>query len=473
MLTADLVRVRKRAGVLYPALLDDAARERLRPLASAYLDVLTTSVGESREAVLAGLAELPVGARDRLVALGLRKLLLDEAEWSEGAREGAEALRREVFGAAATAWKALGPGDTFDRAAVLDAVARAKEADAHVLEAGLYADLHENDVLVRAPAMGPDALLDAYDLALAQSLLLRAERVRVALSVGDPATLRLFFRRLRFLGLLYVVKRALPPTEKTATGPLASERGIDSQPVVPPTIGLQTIDGPTKPARSKLAGPPRRPRKTEASEAAEALSVEIDIDGPFSLFDAAVRYGVKLAQLVPLLAHLPRWGLVADVRWGRAGLSAVAKLGPELGLRPVRPLPPATGPELDAFCEGFRRLASSWDVRPSDVVFSLPGEVVCVPDLAFTRRETKHVVHLEAFGFWSRAAVWTRVELLRKAANDPTARAQLPGHLLLAVSSKLRVSEEVLGEGELGEVYVYGQSMSPRAVLERLERLMR
>jgi hypothetical protein len=69
-------------------------------------------------------------------------------------------------------------------------------------------------------------------------------------------------------------------------------------------------------------------------------------------------------------------------------------------------------------------------------------------------------VHLEVFGFWSRAAVWRRVEQIR--------RGGLPCRLLLAVGKQLRVSEEVLGEDDAGEVYVYKQSLSPRAVLARL-----
>ena len=40
----------------------------------------------------------------------------------------------------------------------------------------------------------------------------------------------------------------------------------------------------------------------------------------------------------------------------------------------------------------------------------------------------------------------------------------------LAVGKQLRVSEELLGDDDAGEVYVYKRSPSPRAVLERLER---
>ena len=54
-----------------------------------------------------------------------------------------------------------------------------------------------------------------------------------------------------------------------------------------------------------------------------------------------------------------------------------------------------------------------------------------------------------------------RVELVREG---------FPARLILAVGKHLRVSEEVLDEDDAGELYVYKATMSPRAILERLER---
>ena len=56
--------------------------------------------------------------------------------------------------------------------------------------------------------------------------------------------------------------------------------------------------------------------------------------------------------------------------------------------------------------------------------------------------------------------MWRRVELIRKG---------FPARILLAVGKQLRVSEDVLGEDEAGEIYVYRATMSPRAVLGRLD----
>jgi uncharacterized protein len=71
-------------------------------------------------------------------------------------------------------------------------------------------------------------------------------------------------------------------------------------------------------------------------------------------------------------------------------------------------------------------------------------------------------IYLELMGYWSRAAVWRRVELVQAGLGE---------RILFAVSSRLRVSEEVLG-GELpGALYVYKGAMSAKVVAERLEML--
>ena len=83
-----------------------------------------------------------------------------------------------------------------------------------------------------------------------------------------------------------------------------------------------------------------------------------------------------------------------------------------------------------------------------------------MPDLAFCSQETGEEVFLEVFGFWSRAAVWRRVEQIQ---------AGLPARLLLAVSKGARVSEEVLDEEACGSsLYVFKTAISAKEVLARL-----
>ena len=89
-----------------------------------------------------------------------------------------------------------------------------------------------------------------------------------------------------------------------------------------------------------------------------------------------------------------------------------------------------------------------------------------MPDVVFEKRDDDGAVrrvYLEVMGYWSRAAVWQRVELVQ---------AGLAETVLFAVSSRLRVSEEVLGADLPGALYVYKGTMSARSIAERLDRLM-
>jgi predicted nuclease of restriction endonuclease-like RecB superfamily len=398
LLTGELVRVRRKAGALVPQYLHGEARIRLLPAARYYDDTLAALVGSTRDDVSAALGALDVPARDRVAALGLKKLLEDRASFEIGEGDDPEELRAQVFEASALAHRSLGVREAFDRAAVLAEVAERRGTTAAAIEARLYADLRGSELLRSYERTAPGELLDRYDVALAQAILLRATKVVVRVASEEPARLKQLFRAARFHGLLHVVHR-----EDDAT--------------------------------------------------------VITLDGPFSLFDAVNRYGLRLALFLPHVLACARFHLHAEVLWGKERLPHAFEIRPEDGLTCPPIAAPATGPDLEAFAAAFARLESEWRVVPNDRVFALPGEVVCVPDLVFSNAETGEEIYLESFGFWSRSAVWARVELLRAGAPIP---------IILAVGKQLRVSDEVLDENAAGEIYVYKTTPSPRAVLERL-----
>jgi uncharacterized protein len=184
----------------------------------------------------------------------------------------------------------------------------------------------------------------------------------------------------------------------------------------------------------------------------------IVIDGPLSLFDAVTKYGQKMALVLPVLEECQRWTLEADVRWGktRAPLTFRASGGHGGAIAAEPPLPDAIAELLHR----FGALGTGWTARPNERVLDLPGVGLCIPDLVFAR--AGETVFFEALGFWSRDAVFRRVDLVERGM----------GHkMLFAVSSRLRVSEEVMDEHASSALYVYKGTMSARAVAERLEHL--
>lgn len=402
MLTSDLVQVRRKGESIEPRWLDGAQRARLRPLAEALIAAAASGVGSAREDVEAAWQAAPCGAKDRVAAAGLRKLVDDRCTWEAGDEAAAQALRAEVFLAAAAVRRALGPADRFDRAAVIGAAAETRGATVASIEAGLFADLRSAQRLVAWDPIDPDALLDLYDVSLVQAILLRATRVTVEVKGEGPERLRRLFRAAAFHGLIHVVR---------------------------------PIEGGHR----------------------------IDLDGPMSLWGAVQRYGLRLALFFPHVLACGDFALDAEVVWGVK--REARRLRIDASSAPASPrrleLVPAIRPEVEALLAAWTSLGARWTARPCERVIALPGEVVVAPDVVFDDPATGEEVFLEVFGFWSRTAVFTRVEQIRRG---------LGGRMILAVGKHLRVSEELLGDDDAGEIHVYKTAISARAILERLER---
>ena len=450
MLTADLVRVQRRGGELRLRPLSAAARTRAVELAGQYMAIARACVGSTRGELEETCAAVPVAARDRKLADGLRKLVFDRCQFEMEPGCDPAALRREVFARASEVRRGLAPGQRFDRDALLAEIAADKAPS--VAEPGsepvaeierlLYVDLRSAHRLLafRAPGAGTGpgaaeaateeaaALVDAYVTGQAQAVLLRAVRVRARVLCQTPQVYRELFRKLKFLRLLHRIE-PLPAGQRSGQGG--------------GTGGDKDGDG--------YAG-----------------GYEIHIDGPYSLFRSVTKYGLQLALLLPSLQACDRWSVQADVQWGKqrtplafaiegTGGPARADVSAGAGPAPVR-LPD----EVAALAERFATLDGPWQPRPSSEILELPGVGMCVPDLVFEHAETRARVYLEVMGFWSREAVWRRVELVQKG---------LPHRILFAISSRLRVSEAALDADLPGALYVYKGAMSARTVTERLDRL--
>jgi predicted nuclease of restriction endonuclease-like RecB superfamily len=401
LLTIDLVRARRSDGRLSAAYLHGEGALRVLPLVEAYLATYARMVGKPRDEVEAALSAHGGEARDRLAVLGLRKVVDDTCEYASISALDPAELRYDVFLAAARAHRELALREAFDREVVLSACASRIGVSAAEVDAGLYADLRGREILRSPPSLTSEQVIDRYNLGLAQAILLRATRVEVDLDREEPARCRRVFRAARFHQLIHVVRRR--------------------------------ADG----------------------------AHFVELSGPYDLFGAAQRYGFRLALFLHSVLRCRSFRLRATVLWGHEKKPHVFEITPEDGLAPTADEPVGGAGELASFISAFRRLESEWSVRVNHRIFALPGEVVCIPDLVFTSDASGEHVYLEVFGFWSRAAVWQRVELLRKGFEC---------RILLAVGKQLRVSEEALTEDDTGEIYVYRATISPRAILDRLRR---
>ena len=402
MLTPDLIRARRRSGRLELPPLRPTERTRLLHVAERLLEILKNNPEKPRCEVLGLWDDVEHAPGDFKLIKGLRKLLNDRCTFEPQAAVEPRLLREAVFVRAAASRRALSSGETLDTAAICSLAAQSLEVEAQEVQGALFADLKENHRLKAFDPISPEALVGDYELAQRQAVLLRAVRVVVTLYAPDPGACRRFFQRLKFRRLLYTIER--------------------------------------------------QPK--------DAWRVEID--GPFSLFKAATRYGMQLALMLPALDEVGAWELDAEIRWGkeRAPCQFHLEGGASVSSaeRTVR-LPD----DVEKLRAGFSRLKTPWTVEPAHELLDLPGVGLCVPDLVFSHRESGRRVCLEVMGYWSRDAVWRRVELVQ---------AGLPQPMIFALSSRLRVSESVLDDSLPSQLYVYKGTMSAKVVAARLDALL-
>jgi predicted nuclease of restriction endonuclease-like RecB superfamily len=397
VLTADLATVRRRGDELRLVGLDARGRARVEELAAAYQEIARAHMGRPRDELEAAFREVAVAPAEIRRAQAVMKLVRDGCLFEAALAGDAGELRRALFRRAAAARRAGGP---VDRSAIVDEIARAHGMTGAELEAGLFAD-RAGALRLRAVEAEPAAALAAgFELREAQAVLLRAARVTAEVRARDAATYRRLFAKLKFLRLL---------------------------PAIAP---------------------------------AEGGGYRLEIDGPFSLFQAVTRYGLQLGLALPAIAECDHWSIDADVRWGverRPVRFRLAGNGPGNGDTPALPEP------VEKLASAIEALAGdAWHVDRAPTVLDLPGASLCVPDLAFERRADRARVYLEVLGFWSREAVFRRVDLVR---------AGLPHRILFAVSRDLRVGEAVLDGAPTAALYVYARTMIAREVLARLDQI--
>ena len=407
MLTADMVHVRRRGERLVVVPVCDADRPRALELATAYLDLVRAHIGQSRGALLDACGSVDVEPREQRLARGLLKLVLDRCEFEEDAVLDPVELRRTLFTrAASTRREAEHAG--FDRATVIASLATERGVASDAIERALFADLADAHVLRAARLLLPEALLAEHHLAQHQAVLLRALSVRATVWSAVPDSYRYLFRKLKFLRLLHRIE-AMP----------------------------------------KHAG------------------YRLHIDGPYSLFESVTKYGLQLALALPALMACDRFTIEADLRWGRERRPLRYALRGPLGGEsldgngetdhgpPANRLPE----EVATLLQDLSALPGPWRPSVCNTILDLPGVGECVPDLEFVHEQTGQTVYLEVLGFWSRDAVWKRVELARKGLAA----------VVFAVSKHLRVSEAALDDGLPAALYVYSRVMNAHAVLNRVQ----
>ncbi len=405
MLPAELVQARARGSELVVRELKGPRLKAAVEAAASMLAVLPELRGGPWSAVRRAWSELGLTDLDTRTVGALAKLIEQHCELDFPVDpDKVSEVRRAVFARASAQWASLQPEQPFEREAVLREVGEQFGTTPEWVSEALFADLPEARLLKSLPVVGAEALVEELRLAQWQGLLLRGVSLTAQVRCRTGADYRRLLQRLKFRQLLLRVT------------PL------------------------------------------------ESGGYELAIDGPMSLFGPVTRYGMQLALALPALLDCSELKLEAQIRWGKARRPLTWRY--EHARRPrwlgSEPTELQLSDEVSRVLTHYAGGSGPWQVQSAEVLLDMPSEGICVPDLTFTSRTDGRRVHVEFLGYWSRDALWRRVQWAERGLPEP---------VLFVASSRLRVSEQVLAEDASGALYVYKGVPSARAIEERVALL--
>ena len=356
MLNRSLISAICRQGVVHPTFVKTTLPAALE-LATQLIETYRTAAEQHQTAAELEEYTTPLidGASNRRLALALRKLLDERSTFSSLAELDLPALRAEVLEHSAKLLQGDAPLPVVEnwRGALQE-----KLPDNPLLqEERLYADLPENDCLLEFKDLNAQQLLNRYNLALVQGILLTARHLDIHVATADAPRLRRLFKYLRFFQLLATVE-----AEDDA-----------------PADGF--------------------------------LRMHLIVDGPTSILDQSKRYGLQLAAFFPAICSVERWSLEAEVTW-KAHENAVLRLNQDSRLEcPYHNFAAYVPDEIRLFHQHFQETVTEWKIVGNTPFLRGEGREIIFPDLSFQYQDGT-VVHLELFNRWHANGLAERIKWL-------------------------------------------------------------
>lgn len=360
MLTKDLLRFKTVSGRVHPLFIapDDRA---LLAFASTIVNTYRDSLRYPRSEIQESLAPLINSQRDLKLAKGILKLYDDLCEYSGDSEADYPAMRRTLFATASRMMDTLKSSDSW-----LDFrtdVFREAGETVVPLSENIYLDLPDYEQLVKLPDLTAEQLLEKYNIALAQSLVLFAESIDLTIEEPDSARMRRFFKYLKFFRLLADIS------------------------------------------------------KSSKWENAAPSVIRLKIDGPASILDAASKYGLQLASFLPAVFQLTKWKFTCDLKLRdkelRFSLDESCGLHQRFGRLGIY-----VPEEVKMFARLFAERCPDWTLTSeSPFLKGKRGQTFVFPDITFIKGERK--VYLELFHKWHSHQLAGRLDFLTVNAGIP------------------------------------------------------
>ncbi len=344
MLTKDLLAYSLKSTRITPNFIDAEAPELLF-FAEQMLAVFSEGTGKTRETVDAEAELYLQGQKDPKFAKGLYKILIDHTEFTL-AEEDAGARRDAILTAAASQLTQPATQTLEEYRAAVQALSQQD------VNSALYPDLPAFEQLTRVKReFSPRQLLQRYNMAQVQALLLTTQSLTLTTHEMSAANLRRIFKCLKFFRLLAEIK--------------------------------QTKDKTT-----------------------------VVIDGPLSLLEGTKKYGLQIASFFPVICLLEQWQISAKVQPKRAVKTLKLDESSQL-VSHYRHMSAYVPEEVRLFASHFEKTVEDWSFVAESPFIKRPKGRLIFPD--FTLQHTSGVtVYLEIFHRWHRGPLIQRMEELEK-----------------------------------------------------------
>ncbi|MGY2896920.1 DUF790 family protein [Deinococcus sp. UYEF24] len=406
MLPTELLMFKVKAGLVEPRRLKPAPSNLA--LVNALVSVFESHLNDKRFQLEEDFKALEVGRSDYRVVRGLAHLLSnDQAEFETGGTVEPSQVREKVF--------ALAQGQPANRKRTQEVLADASRAlGVDSVEETLdllYADLPDQQRLVRFEPPDPVSLLQRFDLAQAQGMLYRAYSLIITAHRNEPARYKQLLKYTKLFGLMV------------------------------------TVEGDAD------------------------TGFTLTMDGPTSLFGGTTRYGLALAKFLPALLHVTKWDLSAalkprkDLAWvDPADEEWSFQLTSEDGYVSHYPEPKEHDSTLESgFTERFGKLKTEWTLEREVDLVPVPGGVI-IPDFRLLHPDGRSVL-VEIVGYWRPDYLRKKFDLLRKSGRTD---------VILAVSERLNLEKAGVNVADFGARVIFFKGvLDPKVVLELAERLIK
>jgi len=198
-----------RDGIAYPHVLKPGGRSL--DLANSLIALFHDAIGRRRFDVEEEIKAFNIEKTHPKVIQGLAELLLKRCTFDETLATKAVELRRQLFSASATYWKSGGEkaADIMrHRQNILRAAAQKSATPLEVGEQQLFGDIASNQCLASFDTLTAEQLINRFNIAQVQGLLLDARSLEIRVPRQQGAALKQLMQMLKFHQLLFALIQA-------------------------------------------------------------------------------------------------------------------------------------------------------------------------------------------------------------------------------------------------------------------------